>query len=104
MQADPAGIGLLLLPGFCDLYDVVVLELDPAKRRFGELRLILFWRISVDPLAGLGAKRGFLPGVVEIHRRTSRSVPALEFVIARSACHEAILPCLRLWIALRSSQ
>src|SRR6266568_3848780 len=70
MQADPAAIGLLLLPGFCDLDDVGILELDAAERGFGELRLILRRRIGVDPVAGLGAERGFLRRVVEIHGAT----------------------------------
>src|SRR6202041_4035720 len=67
MQADPAAFGFLLLPRLSDLDDIALLQLDAAERGFGKLRLELFRRVGADPLAGLGAERGFLRGVVEIH-------------------------------------
>src|SRR3954452_2332358 len=67
VQAGPAGLRLLLLPGLADLDDVFLSEPDAAERGLRQLGLILLWRIGLDPLAGLGAERGFLRGVVEIH-------------------------------------
>jgi hypothetical protein len=68
VQAGPAGIGLLLLPGLADLDDVGALERMRPSEDFAAL-LILLRRVGVDPLARLGAERGFLRGVIEIHAR-----------------------------------
>ena len=79
VQAGPAGIGLLLLPGFCDLENVGVLERGTAERGFAKLFLVLLRRVGRYPRLGLGAERGFLRGVIEVHeRRPSNSavVPA----------------------------
>src|SRR5215475_6429843 len=67
VQAGPAGIRLLLLPGLRDLQNVGVLELGAAERGFAQLLLILPGRVRGDPAPCLGAERGFLWGVVEIH-------------------------------------
>src|SRR5580693_882792 len=69
VQAGPAGVGLLLLPGLADIDDFLVPQPDTAERGTGKLRLILLRRVGLDPLAGLAAKRGFLRGVIEIHWR-----------------------------------
>src|SRR5581483_1075046 len=68
VQAGPAGVGLLLLPGLCDVEDVGALELDAAERGLAQFVLILLRRIRRDPGFRLGAERGFLRGVVEVHR------------------------------------
>src|SRR5262249_40907176 len=60
VEAGPAGIGLLLLPGLCDLENVSVLELRAAERGFAQLLLILLWRIGGNPGARCLAERGFL--------------------------------------------
>src|SRR5712675_2810104 len=67
VQAGPAGIGLLLLPGLGDLQNIGVLERRAAKRGFAQLFLILLRRIRRDPGFRLGAKRGLLRGVIEVH-------------------------------------
>src|SRR5579863_799672 len=67
VQASPAGIGLFLLPGSGHLQNVGVLELGAAERGFLELLLILLRCVGSDPGLCLGAERGFLRGVVEIH-------------------------------------
>jgi len=56
MQAGPARLGLLLLPGFGDLEDVSALELGTAERGFAELLLILLRRVRSDPGLGLARK------------------------------------------------
>src|SRR5262245_52293781 len=74
MQAGPAGIGLLLLPGLGDLEDIDVLQRRAAKRGGAQLRLILLRRVGGDPFPRRGAERGLLRGVVEIHRQASALV------------------------------
>ena len=69
LQAGPAGIGLLLLPGFCHFKDVGALERGSAERGFAKLFLVLFRRVGRDPRLGLSAERGFLRGVIEVHMR-----------------------------------
>src|SRR5262249_39927363 len=69
VQAGPAALGLLLLPGLGDLDDVVLPQSDPAKRRLEKFRLEFLGRISVDPGPGLRAECGLLRRVVEIHRK-----------------------------------
>src|SRR5216684_1229132 len=46
MQAGPAGIGFLFLPGFCHFEDVGALELDTAERSLPQLVLILLRRVG----------------------------------------------------------
>src|SRR5258706_16261432 len=67
VQAGPAGVGFLLLPGLADIDDFFLLQPDPAERRLGKLRLELLRRVGVDPFPSLGAEFGFLRGVIEIH-------------------------------------
>src|SRR6267378_4858266 len=67
VQAGPAGFGFLLLPGLADIHDFGLLQPDPAERGFGKLRLEFLRCVGADPLAGLGAERGFLRGIIEIH-------------------------------------
>ena len=86
VQAGPAGIGFLLLPGLCDFEDVGVLERRAAERGFAQLLLILLRRIGRDPGLGLGAERGFLRRVVEVH-----ACLFLSFRGARSANYDAQL-------------
>ena len=81
VQAGPAGIGLLLLPGLCDLEDVGALELGAAERGFAQFLLILLRRVGRDPGFGLGAERGFLRGVVEVHARR----PCSSFRMGRAS-------------------
>src|SRR5439155_21749486 len=45
VQAGPAGIGLLLLPGLCDLQNIGALERGPAERGFAKLFLVLLRRV-----------------------------------------------------------
>src|SRR5438045_8116244 len=66
VQAGPAGLGLLLLPGLADRDDIFLGEPDAAERGLRQLGLILLRRIGLDPLPRLGAERGFRRGVVEI--------------------------------------
>jgi hypothetical protein len=67
VQAGPASIGLLLLPGLCDLKQVGALDHGAAERGLAQILFILPWRIGRDPGFRLGAECGFLRGVVEIH-------------------------------------
>src|SRR2546421_7513519 len=67
VQACPAGVRLLFLPGFRDLKNVRALELGAAKRGFAQLFFILLGRVRRDPGLCLGAERGLLRGVIEIH-------------------------------------
>src|SRR4051794_24125306 len=67
VQANPAALRLLFLPGLSDLDDVVVLQLDTAERTLRQFRLEFLWRIGIDPRARLGAECGFLGRVIEIH-------------------------------------
>src|SRR5437763_17027942 len=67
METGPAGIRLFLLPGFCDLQQVRALDLGAAERGLSKVLFVLLGRIGADPGARLGAERGFLRGVVEVH-------------------------------------
>src|SRR5579862_2120334 len=92
VQAGPARIGLLLLPGLRDLQHVGALEPGAAERGFAQLLFILLRRIRRDPGARLGAEGGFLRGVVEVHREP------LLCVIPGLAKHEPGRSILNLWI------
>ena len=67
VQAGPARLGLLLLPGLCHFQDVGALERAAAERGFFQFILILLGRVGRDPGLRLGTERGFLRGVIEIH-------------------------------------
>src|SRR5213596_2215339 len=67
VQAGPAGFRLLLLPGFCHFEDIGAPELRAAERSLFQLLLILPRRVGSDPGFCLGAERGFLRGVIEVH-------------------------------------
>src|SRR5207244_13171310 len=67
VQAGPAGIGFLVLPGFCDLEQVGALDHGAAERGLAQVFLILPGRIGRDPGFRLGAECGFLRGVFEVH-------------------------------------
>src|SRR5262249_50987801 len=79
VQAGPAAICLLLLPGLADLDHVVLGKANAPERRLRELGLEFLPRVGIDPLAGGVAEFGFLRRVVEIHgeplNRCSVSVP-----------------------------
>src|SRR5206468_3941300 len=64
VQARPAGIGLFLLPGLCDLENIGVPELGAAERGFAQFFFVLLGRIRRDPGARSGAKFSFLRSVV----------------------------------------
>ena len=93
MQAGPAGLGLLLLPGLADIDDLFLLQPDTAERGLRKFGLILLRRIGVDPLAG--PRRGIrLPA--GCHRnswRTSHSrlsYPARVLMARRRPCAVSI--------------
>src|SRR6476661_8978530 len=50
VQAGPAAVGLLLLPGLADIDDLFLLQPDAAERGLRQLRLILLGRVGVDPV------------------------------------------------------
>src|SRR3954466_14208779 len=62
VQAGPAAIGLLLLPGLSDLDHVVLGEPDAAERRGREFSLEFLRRIAGNPLAGDATELSFLRG------------------------------------------
>ncbi len=67
VQAGPAGVGLLLLPGLGRRH-----RIDPGDGKIAEaggfeIGLQLARRVGVNPAAHLGAKDGFLGGVIEVH-------------------------------------
>src|SRR5689334_16708880 len=75
VQAGPAGIGLLLLPGFCDLEHVGVLQPGAAERDLAQLILVLLRRVGLYPRPGFSTERGFLRGVVEVHDVSLSVIP-----------------------------
>src|SRR5713226_7572924 len=99
MQAGPAGIGLLLLPGFCDFEDVGALELGSAERGFAQLLLILLRRVGTDPRLGLGTERGFLRGVIEVHDLNPR--PSCSSCrMGRAQRNPSLLLATQRWVSL----
>src|ERR1041384_1891831 len=47
VQAGPAALGLLLLPGLADVDDLLVLQPDPAERGSGKLGLVFLRRVGL---------------------------------------------------------
>ena len=77
VQAGPPRFGLCLLPGLGDLENVDAFKARAAERGFAQLVLILLRRIGRDPGFRLAAERGFLRGVVEVHRFILSCVPRM---------------------------